>query len=348
MVDTTGPTPADNMIQRLLDRGDHFDLYHAIRLLNCRLKDRPAVGEARLPSQEFHRFTQHVSLAFPRSTIEQISKDPDGKLRISTNGFGLLGPNGPMPMQLTEHVLERRRHFRDRTHEEFLNLIHHRLMTLFYRAWAVGQQHISLDAASRSSEPHMVNRDPFALYIGSLIGMGLPETNDRDHIDDHGKLFYSGFLSDANRPPGGLEKLLASYFSIPVQIEEFVARWIQVESNFRTRLGASRFTGLLGRNVMLGSRFRECQSTFRIRLGPMSLTAYVHMLPGRGGFVRLRDWIRLYVGLHLDWQVQYVLHAAETPPTQLGRSGLLGRTTWLCTQRPVRDPDHYIYTHSGV
>ena len=100
MVDTTGPTPADNMIQRLLDHGDHFDLYHAIRLLNCRLKDRPAVGEARLPSQEFHRFTQHVSLAFPRSTIEQISKDPDGKLRISTNGFGLLGPNGPMPMRL--------------------------------------------------------------------------------------------------------------------------------------------------------------------------------------------------------------------------------------------------------
>jgi type VI secretion system protein ImpH len=348
MADTAGPPPADHLIQRLLERGDRFDLYHAIRLLNCTLRDSPPVGEARLPSQEKYRFAQHVSLAFPRSPIQEISRDPDGKLRISTNGFGLLGPNGPMPMQLTEHVLERRQHFRDLAHEEFLNMLHHRLMMLFYRAWAVNQQHISSDAAARSSDAEMVNRDHFAMYIGSLIGLGLPESNNRDHIDDHGKLYFSGHLSDVNRTPSGLGKLLAQYFFLPVEVHEFVERWIQVDPSFRTRLGASRYTGLLGRNVMLGGRFRECQSTFRIRLGPMTLPAYEHMLPGNNGFVRLRDWIRLYVGLHLDWQVQYVLLARETPPTRLGHSGLLGRTTWLWTQSPTSDQDQYLYTHVGV
>ena len=348
MADTAGPPPADHLIQRLLERGDRFDFYHAIRLLNCHLRDSSPVGEARLPAQEGYRFTQHVSLAFPRSLIEEISQRPDGKLQISTNGFGLLGPNGPMPMQLTEHILERSQHFRDRSHEEFINLLHHRLMMLFYRAWAVNQQHISSDSAARSSDAEMVNRDRFALYIGSLIGLGLPETNNRDHTDDYAKLYFSGLLSDANRSPSGLEKLITHYFSIPAQVQECVLRWIQVDTSFRTRLGAGRYTGLLGKNVMLGSRFRECQSTFRIRLGPMTLAAYQHMLPGNGGFVRLQDWIRLYVGLHLDWQVQYVLLARETPATRLGHHGLLGRTTWLWTRSPTSDPDQYIYTHVGV
>ncbi len=291
---------------------------------------------------------QHVSLSFPRSSIEQVSQRVDGKLRIATSGFGLLGPNGPMPLQLTEYVLDRSRHFRDRTHEEFLNLLHHRLMTLFYRAWAINQQFISSDSAARSVETELVNRDRFGLYVGSLIGLGLPEFNNRDRIDDHGKLFNAGWMTDSNRSPGGLEKLLAHYFAIPVKVVEFVTRWMAVEANFITRLGASRSTGLLGRNVMLGSRFRECQSTFKIRLGPMKLAVYEHMLPGRSGFARLRDWIRLYAGLHLDWQVQYVLLAPETPATRLGQSGALGQTTWLWTRPMETDPDQYTYTHEGV
>jgi type VI secretion system protein ImpH len=348
MANATGPTPADTLIQRLIERGDRFDLYHAIRLLNCSLTGAEPVGQARLPSRESYRFIQHVSLSFARSTIEKISRRPDGKLQISTNGFGLLGPNGPMPLQLTEHVLERSRHFRDRTHEEFLNLLHHRLMTLFYRAWAINQQCISLDAAARSTDVELVKRDRFGLFVGSLIGLGLPELNNRDHTDDHGKLFYSGLLTDANRSPLAFEKLLAHYFAVPAKIEEFVMRWITVEGHFTTRLGTSRSTGLLGRNVMLGHRFKECQSTFKIRLGPMKLSVYQHLLPGNEGFFRLRDWIRLYAGLHLDWQVQYVLSARETPPTVLGKSGSLGQTTWLWTKPMEVDPDHYTYTHAGV
>ncbi len=348
MADTTGPTPADNLTEKLIYRGDQFDLYHAIRLLNCRATGSPLVGEARLPSQEKYRFAQHVSLAFPRSAIEQVQSVGGGKIRIITNGFGLLGPNGPMPLQLTQHVMDRSRHFRDDTHREFLNLFHHRLMTLFYRAWANSQQYLSVDVAAQSRESDLVSRDRFGFFIGSLIGLGMSEFCNRDQTDDHAKLFFAGSLTDANRSPQGLEKLLTEFFGVAAKCQEFVMRWITVAANFRCRLGASAATGLLGKNLMLGAKFRECQSTFCVRMGPMSLARYRHLLPGQTGFSRLRDWIRLYAGVSLDWQIQYVLLAAEVPPTVLGRSGALGQTTWLQTRGFKTDADDYTYTHNGV
>ena len=45
--------------------------------------------------------------------------------------FGLLGPNGPLPLHLTEYVRERLRHHADPTFARFLDLFHHRFALFF-------------------------------------------------------------------------------------------------------------------------------------------------------------------------------------------------------------------------
>lgn len=48
--------------------------------------------------------------------------------------------------------------------------------------------------------------------------------------------------------------------------------------------------------------------------------------------------MRNYAGDTLLWDVNLILRQGEVPPTQLGRAGRLGWTTWLGQRRIDTDP----------
>jgi hypothetical protein len=103
--------------------------------------------------------------------------------------FGLFGPNGPLPLHLTDYA--RRRALgqkdpvadvvsqmqgkaakkeqaalpsgrKDTTLSAFLDIFHHRLVSLFFRAWACQQQTVDFD---RTEDQR------FPLYLGSFLGL---------------------------------------------------------------------------------------------------------------------------------------------------------------------------------
>ena len=53
----------------------------------------------------------------------------DAPPRLTVNFFGLLGPNGPLPLHLTEYARDRLRNSDDPTMARFLDLFHHRRNT---------------------------------------------------------------------------------------------------------------------------------------------------------------------------------------------------------------------------
>ena len=65
--------------------------------------------------------------------------------RLQVRLFGLFGPNGPLPLHITEYARERLRHAGDPTLSRFLDVFHHRFLALFYRAWAQAQPHVNRD-----------------------------------------------------------------------------------------------------------------------------------------------------------------------------------------------------------
>ena len=91
--------------------------------------------------------------------------------RLTQRFFGLLGPNGPLPLHLTDYARERVLHHGDPTLARFFDVFHHRMLALFYRAWAQAQPTASLD------RPY---DDRFADFVGSLIGIGSPLLRRRD------------------------------------------------------------------------------------------------------------------------------------------------------------------------
>jgi type VI secretion system protein ImpH len=316
-------------IEQLRRQPYKFDFFQAMRLLECAHADRPRLGESKSLAEDAVRLGQDPSLSFAPASIASFETSAtSGAERLNVHFFGLLGPNGPLPLHITEHARDRLRNSRDPTFVRFLDIFHHRLLSLFYRATANSRPAIALD---RPEE------DRFATYIGSLIGIGLPAHRDRDALADRAKQYYACHLVRHARNREGLLAMLRDYLELPVEIEEFVGHWIELPTEMLLRLGEDQGLGVLGESFTIGSRVWDCQSMFRIIVGPMPLDDFNRLLPRGASLPGLAALVRNYVGDEFDWDLQLILKHSEIPGFQLGQAGRLGHTTWINSRAPTRD-----------
>ncbi len=309
-----------------------YDFYQTLRRLECLNPDMPRFGRARRPADEPVRLGQEPSVSFAQSSLARVAPARDGRPpRIEVRFFGLLGPNGPMPLHITEYARSRILHGGDPTLVRFLDTIHHRYLELFYRAWADAQPTVSLDRPQH---------DRFGIWLGSLGGLGSPAVRRRDALPDFAKLHVIGLLNRQIRGAEGLAKILSGFFQVPVRVEQFVGHWMPVPETERTRLGAG--FSRLGRDMVVGARVWDRQHRFRLHIGPLSLAKYESMLPGNPGVEQLAAAVRNYVGYEFSWDARLVLRAGEVPRTLLGGKVRLGYTTWIGARRDASDADDLV------
>lgn len=207
-------------------------------------------------------------------------------------------------------------HHRDPTMAAFADIFHHRLLTLFYRAWADAQATVSLDR----------EQEDFSRFLGSLIHIGFDSLNHRDSIHDHAKLHFSGHFIRQCRNPEGLVSVIRSFFGIPAQLQEFMVHWIEIEPEQQTRLGGEH---QLGQTTLLGRAVRDAHSKFRLVLGPLDEAQYRSFLPGSPQSQALLDWVRQYIGVELSWDAVLCLKHEEVKGIRLGQPTPLGLSSWL-------------------
>lgn len=317
-----------SLFRRLEDAAWEFDFFQALRRIECLHPEWARLGKALRPSEEPVRLALEVSLGFAPATFSRLTPQGHGlPPRLEQRFLGLLGPNGPLPLHLTEYALERITHHGDLAFSRFLDIFHHRMLLLFYRAWADAQPTVGKD---RPSE------DRFAFYLGSLLGLGTEAMRARDAMPDTAKFFFAGRLAKHSRNAEGLESMLYEYLQLPVQVEQFVPHWLQLPVDQRTRLGGvPRESTALGRGTVIGEQVRDVQCKFRIRLGPMNAEQYDSFLPGRRNLLVLVAWVRNYVGFEFEWDLVLVLASDEVIGSRLGEKQQLGWTAWLGTRSAI-------------
>jgi type VI secretion system protein ImpH len=317
---------AQALLRELAAEPHRFDFYQAMRLIEAAHPDKPRLGQARRPADEPVRLGQAADLSFAASSISRLDlADRSGRPRLEVRFFGLFGPNGPLPLHLTAYARERLIHKGDATLSRFSDTFHHRLLLLFYRAWAQAQPAVSLD---RPEE------DRFADYVGSLIGVGGREWRQRDAAPDHARLAFSGLLSRQVRNADGLAKLLSGFLGMQVRVEQFVGRWMPLPEAERTRVGrraASRrmSTSQLGASAVLGRAVFDRQHHIRIHIGPLDLPAFEALLPVGSALPAVQALVKQYLGLEFGWDLRMELDKPQVPACRPGRYGRLGWTTWL-------------------
>jgi len=312
----------------LFAEGRRFDFFQAIALLEARLEGAcHPLGEGSEPAAEAVRLRGTVDLAFPEAEIASVKRParPGEAPEMIVNFLSLAGALGPLPQPIAELAYQRAARG-DTAIRDFLDIFHHRLLSIVYRSRR--RHRIGLGVASPE-------RDDGARYLYALVGLGLPGLRDRlGAVSDRAALQPAGLLARELRSMAGLEALLRHHIGVAVEGAALTGAWHPIEATDQTRIGPGGRNRRLGRDAILGRRAWDQEAAFELRLGPLSLGEYLRLLPGGDMLGPLCALTRLYAGEMLSFTVLLRLRAAEAPAARLGKkhggtAALLGYTAWL-------------------
>ncbi|HZN60897.1 MAG TPA: type VI secretion system baseplate subunit TssG [Planctomycetota bacterium] len=307
---------------RLLKEPHRFSFYRIVYLLQHLVPEAAPVGAQGPPEREVVRFRADLSMGFSSSDVTTLTvKDGESeeipRFELTTTFMGLFGPASPLPTHFTEELLQDEEG-RD-VRRAFLDLFHHRMMSLLYRVWEKYRFGIrfrpgGIDAISR-------------LFL-QLSGLGLPPKADA-HIPPIRLLAYAGLWTQRTRPASALRGILADYFAgTEVEIEQFAGRWLEIPESEQNRLGGAR--SRLGEDMNLGSRIFDRGASFRVRLDHLGIEDYLDFLPPGRKTEELEEIVDQFNSDGLDYEVKLWLRREEIPSLKLGApAARLGWATWL-------------------
>ena len=161
-----------------------FDFFTVLRHLERASMDRPRIGDSAARREEYVTLGQDPYMDFPASNLARVEQNDGKPLTVLVKYLGLLGPQGALPLAITEEAY----HYllaQDDAFPRFLDIFNNRFIQLFFRAWADSRpiaQHDRPDA------------DRFFAYIGSAIGVGSTPYHGLDSVADAAKLQFAGLL----------------------------------------------------------------------------------------------------------------------------------------------------------
>lgn len=325
-------------LERLLREQPHsFDFFQAVRLLERLHPGKAPVGGFDDPAREVVRFGVLPTLAFPASEIQQLELKDDQPALMHVNFLGLTGPQGVLPHVYTLLAQDRLR-ARDTALVDFLDLFHHRIVSLFYQAWRKYRFTVARedDADDRLSD-----------HLLDVIGLGLVATRDRLAVADEALIYRAGLLVPQPRSAASAQQLLEDYFQVPVTIEQFVGGWYRVSRSDRCAVGEDESDGNRLSGAVVGDEIWDAQARVRVRLGPLRRAQYDSFLPGGTGFRELASLLRFFSHDQFDFEVQLVLTADDVPGVRPGDDTdepRLGWSTWIRTGSRTRDADETLFT----
>lgn len=312
-----------------------FSFFAAVRLLEFLFPDKKPLGQTLTPAEEAVRFSVRPGLAFPPSDISNLRHGDERRpVDMEVAFMGLIGPSGVLPHWYNELAIERVRE-KDLGLTAFLDMFHHRLISLFYLAWKK-YRFVATYVPGAG--------DRFSKYLLGLAGMGTSGLPDRAGVPEESLIFYSGLLSRAVPSAVAIEVIVEYFSGSKAEVEQFVDRIISLSPEDQTRLGSAN--GQLGINAVCGDHAWENQTKFRINLGPVGYDHFSRFMP-TGDLLRpIFSIVRYMVGIEYEFEIRVFLKREEVPPCVLGLEGptapRLGWSTWIRTPGMIHPEDPYV------
>ena len=312
---------------QLLQNGNHFSFYEAVRLLHGLHRDAPKLGRQGPPELERVRIRPLLSMSFPAADIAHVeSKEMPGgteRFQLDVTFMGLYGSSSPLPSFYTEDLI--RLENDESLLRGFLDLFHHRLFSLLFRTWEKYRHTVQYDAEGS---------DYYSQRLLTLIGATLEYLPQGESMRPGRLLAYAGLLTQQPRSAASLRALLADHFEeVPVDIDQCRGRWCDIAPRQRNRLGEANCA--LGQDTTLGSAVFDRAGNFGIDLGPMDFDTWLEYLPDGANIAQLRELTDLFNSDCLDYEVTMILRGETMKRAQLSSNHTrLGWSSWLGEKSP--------------
>ncbi len=352
------------VLERLLARGWEFDFFQAVWLLERLHENRTPVGQRGPVAAESIRFRPNISLGFPSTDVRRItaqtepgSRDP--VYRIDLTFLGLYGVATPLPLHYAIDILRAVEtnaspqaapalpgepppsqegekteagappQSASATAEgpsparDFLDILHHRLTSLFYRSWTKYRYDVTFG----------MQRDVITLYLLWLIGLRPNWPAKLLGVSPLRLIRYAGLLTQHPRSAATLEGMLLDYWDgIPVNITQFIGRWVALKPADLNRIGM--LNSRLDTDLTVGEQVYDITGAFRIAVGPVDWQTYLTFLPDGQRYAETRSLVHLYGTDPLSFSIEVRLQAGEAPELKLSsddQASRLGYTSWART-----------------
>ena len=284
-----------DLISKMIHEGRDFDFFQAVSILRNLLYDENAQDP--LFSGKI-RFEPDPSISFPVSDISSIYRK-DESIHLLLSFMSLTGISSPLPVYFSQYISE----CSDKSSglADFLNIFNHRIYTLFY------------SALERSGITGIIN-DRSKLFKVILSLTGINSESQSFWYSLH--TAYSSIFAGKSGSRAGLTSILSHYFGkIPVNIVEFVPRWVKIDSMLTVGNGI-----ILGQNAILGSCIFDRSAKFRIVLGPLQYSVYETFLPGKQNLKKLIEIVDSYISDALEYDIEIRFETSDLIGAVLGEN----------------------------
>lgn len=363
-----------SVIEQLQETAYRFEFFQAVRLLERavlfgdtgeQFSTEPLAG-ASPPNRELLRFRAQSSFSFVAADVLKLSAQKLGdsyyqnvdstedhglneardesalvprKQWMMEVGFGgLIGSQGVMPHFLTE-IVHRELREKNTALKDFLDVFHHRNISLFYRAWKKYQLPANFEVARLRKNREL---DSFTSALASIAGLGTSEMRYRMSVPDDALYGMAGLLGRQQCSAAALESMIRQYFGLQVHIEQFQGCWDELPMDVLTRLPSRDYpqgvNNRLGVNTIMGAYCFQAQNKFQVVVEPMEYGDHMAIAPGSEKLEALKSFIQFSAGTEMDFEISVTLVPDQVAPVQLATDShhqpLLGWNTHMSTDQP--------------
>ncbi|HEX2675621.1 MAG TPA: type VI secretion system baseplate subunit TssG [Polyangiales bacterium] len=327
------PPELDPRVPDVLADARRMGFFALVSLLERMSSGAVRVGGDGPPADEVLRFRNDPSMGFPASDVvaarlHEVPRPPHQRLaqpreviEIVTTFLGLTGSVSPLPLYIPAEVAQDPSPFG--VQRDFLDVFHHRLISLLYRLWTryqLAREHTA--AGDDAWTPRMLALTGFDGYAGA----GLP-------LPPGVLLALTPLLCWHARGARTLELALRLLLredlndELALRIEQFVGGQVRLDEAQSMKLGVRN--SVLGQSTVLGGRASDRTSSFAVALtlhGDADATAY--MLGGKQ-LALVRSVVMNFLREPLDFELRVEVAAGGKGGFTLGSGATLGGRTWL-------------------
>ncbi len=331
--------------ERVLTQASSYDFFVAVGMLERATPNAVRIGGDGPPDGESIRFRHDPSLAFSSGDITgveyvEVPRGPHQALEkrrhryhVTTSFLGLTGSASPMPLFMSEELLQAQESGALR--RDFLDLFHHRLLSLVYR---IG---IKFDVPREFTTDC---NDAWTMRMLALAGLDAFSGRRTKHVPMWRMARIAPLLASRVRSAHVIERALQDVCSealgdAVVEMVQFAGGWSPIDPEQRTTLGV--LNSRLGHSSVLGVQCFDRAGKAVVRIGPLQENFRRFLVDG-DMYPVIRELLGLMAPEPIEFELDLVLAEHARPPFRLGvASGQrVGIDSWLSSRQGAKNRTH--------
>lgn len=329
--------------ERLLAHGGSFNFFVSVSMLERLTPNAVRVGGEGPYSGEVIRFRHSHDLTFssgelggiarvkvPQS-VEHALEEPRYRYEITTAFMGVSGAMTPMPLYIAEEVCQDDEGARIK--RDFLDLFHHRLISLVYR---IG---LKFDFAREYTQEA---NDSWSNRMLAMAGIDAYERWRVRHLTRRQMLRLAPLLASKVRSAHTLglavqDVTAEALEDASVHVVQFTGDWTMLDPEQRISLGLANSE--VGINTVLGVECFHRAGKATIVIGPLR-DNFRRFLSDGDMFPVICELVGMLSPEPIEYELDLVL--VDRPPFVLGKKegGRMGFDSWLSSRQAQRGQTH--------